>query len=195
MQARTGGSGANNDGRSESPARQAPRLQRARLEPIDRLAVMAVVGGMAGAVCGGVLGGRQAGRAYLASRAHRLPTTVAGWFFYHKWKNYRVVLGAMRGAAVYAARLGACALAFAAIEAAADRAAGEAQAASSALAGLATATGVSLLARLPRSSARRARHAGLAVGLAVGALQDAAHVAAGRPPAYVACINRTINNK
>ncbi|KAJ1822496.1 hypothetical protein LPJ60_002021 [Coemansia sp. RSA 2675] len=73
-------------------------LQRLRMRTTDRLAVVTVMGGGVGAVCGGFLGGQLSGRQYLAERAHRLPTTVQGWFFYQKWKNYRVILGAMRGA-------------------------------------------------------------------------------------------------
>ncbi|KAJ2863927.1 hypothetical protein GGH94_003285 [Coemansia aciculifera] len=164
-------------------------LRRMRMDPIDRLAVTAVVGGGVGAVCGGLLGGQLAGRQYLAERAHRLPTTVQGWFFYQKWKNYRVILGGMRGASKYAARVGGCVVAFAAIESAVDQAVGEIQAASSAVAGLATAVGVSLVARLPRSSTRRACIAGLGVGLVVGGLQDLANTlgkSGTRPtPAYI----------
>ncbi|KAJ2500232.1 hypothetical protein IWW47_003255, partial [Coemansia sp. RSA 2052] len=151
-------------------------LRRLRMEPTDRLVAMATLGGGVGAVCGGLLGGQLSGRQYLAERAHRLPTTVHGWFFYQKWKNYRVILGGMRGAAKYAARVGGCVLAFTAIEAAVDRAVGQVQAASSVVAGLVTAVGISLAVRLPKSSARRARIAGLGVGLIVGGLQDMASV-------------------
>ncbi|KAJ2413042.1 hypothetical protein GGF41_006013 [Coemansia sp. RSA 2531] len=163
-------------------------LRRMRMDPIDRLAVTAVVGGGVGAACGGLIGGQLSGRQYLAERAHRLPTTVQGWFFYQKWKNYRVILGAMRGAAKYATRVGACVMAFATVEMAVDQAIGEVQAASSAVAGLATAIGVSLVARLPRSSTKRACIAGLGVGLVVGGLQDMANTLKSETkatPAYI----------
>ncbi|KAJ2780102.1 hypothetical protein H4R18_003645 [Coemansia javaensis] len=164
--------------------------RRGGMAPGQRLALMGLVSGGAGALLGAYLGAQQAGRQYLAERAHRLPTTVEGWFFYQKWKNYRVIMGSLRGAARYAPRLAACVVAFGAAEALLDRAVGHVQAASSAVASTATAVAVSLAARLPRSSARRARSAGLAVGLAVGAAQDLAACLSGHPPAYVDWLRR-----
>ncbi|KAJ2158122.1 hypothetical protein GGF46_003994, partial [Coemansia sp. RSA 552] len=63
-------------------------VQRGSMAASDRLVTMTLAGGGVGALFGGYLGGQQSGRQYLAERAHRLPTTVAGWFFYQKWKNY-----------------------------------------------------------------------------------------------------------
>ncbi|KAJ2724606.1 hypothetical protein GGI07_001859 [Coemansia sp. Benny D115] len=146
---------------------------------------MALLSTTAGGLCGGVLGGKLSGRQYLAERAHRLPTTVQGWFFYQKWKNYRVLLGAMKGAVRYGTKIGSCGLAYAAIEAGVDRLVGEVQAASSMAAGLATAVGVSVINKLPKSSARRACLAGLAVGLLTGVTQDMIHCKTDRPPAYI----------
>ncbi|KAJ1822565.1 hypothetical protein LPJ56_000671 [Coemansia sp. RSA 2599] len=161
------------------------RYERLRLETDDRIALMTLLSGGVGALCGGYLGGQLAGRQYLAERAHRLPNTVQGWYFYQKWKNYRVLLGAMKGAARYSGKVGGCVLAYAAIEAAVDRVVGETQVFSSALAGIGSALGMSAIARLPRSSARRACMAGLAVGLLTGAAQDAMRYLQNRPPAYM----------
>ncbi|KAJ1902247.1 hypothetical protein LPJ66_000134 [Kickxella alabastrina] len=167
-----------------SPIQLSP-YERLRLEPDDRIAVMSLLGITVGALLGGFLGGQHSGRQYLAERAHRLPNTVQGWFFYQKWKNYRVVLGAMKGSVRYGAKVGGCVLAYALVEAAVDRALGGAQIGGSLVAGLATAVGVGRIARLPRSSAGRARLAGLGVGMLTGATQDAVHWRAGRPPAYL----------
>ncbi|KAJ2549561.1 hypothetical protein EV175_004401 [Coemansia sp. RSA 1933] len=160
-------------------------FMRIRMEPMDRLATMAMASFGAGALCGGYLGGKHSGRQYLAERAHRLPTTVDGWYFYQKWKNYRVTLGAFKGAAKYGTQVGACVMAFSSIEALADRMVGETQMGSSVAAGLVTALGISLAVRLPRSSARRACLAGLGVGLLTGAAQDAGRWKSGRTPPYV----------
>ncbi|KAJ2304407.1 hypothetical protein IWW55_002443 [Coemansia sp. RSA 2706] len=116
--------------------------RRGGMQISDRLATMTLVSGGAGALIGGYLGGKHAARQYLAERAHRLPTTVEGWFFYQKWKNYRVVIGSLKGAGRYARRLGACVGAFVAIESALDRLVGHTQIASSAAAGLGTAVGL-----------------------------------------------------
>ncbi|KAJ7283854.1 hypothetical protein C8J57DRAFT_956575, partial [Mycena rebaudengoi] len=54
-------------------------------------------------VLGGVIGvnrgARLASMRFLAENAHRMPTTQQGWYYYHKTKNYRVMLGGLRGAA------------------------------------------------------------------------------------------------
>ncbi|KAI8319548.1 hypothetical protein GQ54DRAFT_265110 [Martensiomyces pterosporus] len=160
--------------------------------PADRIVAMAMVSGGVGAVCGAYLGGQLSGRQYLAERAHRLPTTVEGWFFYQKWKNYRVLLGGMKGAVRYGGRIGGCVLAYSLIEAGLDRALGEAQMASSVIAGAATAVGISLIAKLPKSSARRAGVAGLGVGLVTGAMQDGLRWKAGSPPAYIVWAQRRL---
>ncbi|KAJ2877049.1 hypothetical protein FB639_003833 [Coemansia asiatica] len=167
---------------------EAPRLsqyERLRLDTDDRIALMTLLSTGIGALCGGYLGGQLSGRQYLAERAHRLPNTVQGWYFYQKWKNYRVLLGAMKGAARYGGKVGGCVLAYATIEAAVDRIVGETQALSSVVAGLGSAVGISVIARLPRSSVRRACLAGLAVGLFTGAAQDIVHYRQNRPPAYM----------
>lgn len=36
-------------------------------------------------------GGRLASRKFLAENTHRRPTTVQGWYFYNKTKNYKVI--------------------------------------------------------------------------------------------------------
>ncbi|KAH8105943.1 hypothetical protein BXZ70DRAFT_872790, partial [Cristinia sonorae] len=51
-------------------------------------------------------GSRTASLRFLAENAHRPPTTVQGWYFYNKTKNYRVILGGLKGAAADAFRLG-----------------------------------------------------------------------------------------
>ena len=51
-------------------------------------------------------GGRQAGLRFLAENVHRAPRTVGGWYFYNKTKNYKVMLGALKGGGVESMRLG-----------------------------------------------------------------------------------------
>lgn len=52
-----------------------------------------------GFVLGITRGARQASLRFLAENAHRRPTTVQGWYFYKKTKNYRVMWGALKGGA------------------------------------------------------------------------------------------------
>ncbi|ORX66155.1 hypothetical protein DL89DRAFT_72489 [Linderina pennispora] len=175
---------------------QPTQLQRIRLNPFERVVALTAGASLIGAVGGGYLGGQLAGRQYLAERAHRLPKTADGWFFYQKWKNYRVTYGGFKGAVRYASRIGGCVLAFATIEAMVDRAVGEAQALSSAIAGVTTALGVSLLVKLPRSSAKRAGLAGLAVGLTNGLIQDGLRCAQQpTPPSYISWLSKQTSQR
>ena len=51
-----------------------------------------------GSAIGLVRGGRMASLQFLAENVHRPPTTVQGWYFYNKTKNYKVILGGLKGA-------------------------------------------------------------------------------------------------
>ncbi|KAJ1308508.1 hypothetical protein OPQ81_004212 [Rhizoctonia solani] len=52
-----------------------------------------------GFVLGLTRGARHASLRFLAENAHRRPTTVQGWYFYKKTKNYRVMWGGLKGGA------------------------------------------------------------------------------------------------
>ena len=69
-----------------------------------------------GCAIGIMRGGRTASLRFLAENAHRPPKTVQGWYFYKKTKNYRVMLGALKGAGVEAGKLTALGLAYVGIE-------------------------------------------------------------------------------
>jgi hypothetical protein len=71
---------------------------------------------VSGAVIGMFRGGRRESLRYLAENAHRAPTTLQGWYFYKKTKNYRVMLGGLRGAGVDGMRLGLTAVAWVGLE-------------------------------------------------------------------------------
>ncbi len=65
---------------------------------------------LVGTAIGIVRGGRLAGMRFLAENAHRPPKTVQGWYFYNKTKNYKVMLGGLKGAGMDSLRLGLTAL-------------------------------------------------------------------------------------
>ncbi|GAA5984184.1 hypothetical protein JCM5350_005444 [Sporobolomyces pararoseus] len=50
-----------------------------------------------GFTSGLVSSSKLASKQFLAENAHRLPTTVQGWYFYQKTKNYRVLFSALKG--------------------------------------------------------------------------------------------------
>jgi hypothetical protein len=58
---------------------------------------------------------------FLAENVHRPPTTVQGWYFYNKTKNYKVMLGGLKGAGMDSLRLGLAGLGWVGAEEAADR--------------------------------------------------------------------------
>lgn len=53
---------------------------------------------------------------FLAENAHRLPRTVAGWYFYHREKNYTSALAGFGKGVTRARQFGALAVGFSAVE-------------------------------------------------------------------------------
>lgn len=74
-----------------------------------------------GAAIGLRRGGRGAALRFLAENVHRPPTTVQGWYFYNKTKNYKVLLGGLKGAGRESSKLAAVALGWVGIEEGMDR--------------------------------------------------------------------------
>jgi len=69
-----------------------------------------------GTVIGTVRGSRKEGLRFLAENAHRAPTTLQGWYFYNKTKNYRKILGGLVEGGRQGLRLSATAMAWVTIE-------------------------------------------------------------------------------
>ena len=63
-----------------------------------------------GLTLGFIRGCRTSSLRFLAENAHRRPTTVQGWYFYNKTKNYKVLLGGMKGGAKTSLKLGSIGL-------------------------------------------------------------------------------------
>lgn len=61
----------------------------------------------AGLALGFLRGARLSSLRYLAENAHRAPRTLEEWYFYHKTKNYRVLLGGLKASGREGVRLGA----------------------------------------------------------------------------------------
>jgi hypothetical protein len=69
-----------------------------------------------GTVIGAVRGSRKEGLRFLAENAHRAPTTLQGWYFYNKTKNYRKILGGLREGGRQGLKLSAPAMGWVTIE-------------------------------------------------------------------------------
>jgi hypothetical protein len=131
------------------PNTQNDLLSRAGLSPKARLLVFSSVGCFWGFGIGAFIGGRQSGLQYLAENAHRLPTTVQGWYFYHKTKNYRVMLGGVKKGMRFAVKTGSLCFLYGVVEAGLDDIRGEADIINSVTAGVTTGAIFSTISKSP----------------------------------------------
>lgn len=77
------------------------RNERFHLLPAERLEFVATLGGIVGAVTGFYDGIKTSSLRYLTENGHRLPRTVGGWYFYHKKKNYIMIIHGFRRGLVH----------------------------------------------------------------------------------------------
>lgn len=70
--------------------------ERFHMVPSDRLKAVAAVGGLVGGFAGVYEGVKLSSLRYLTENGHRLPRTVGGWYFYHKKKNYVMIINGCR---------------------------------------------------------------------------------------------------
>ncbi|KZS97775.1 hypothetical protein SISNIDRAFT_481665 [Sistotremastrum niveocremeum HHB9708] len=143
-----------------------------------RLLLVPIVSFTAGFLIGVRRGGRAASLRFLAENAHRAPTTVQGWYFYKKTKNYRVMLGALRGGGIDGLKVGAMGTTFALLEEGAKRI--EAiRPGREIVAGVGTAAVVGAVYRLGWQNMRRVGVAGLLTGATMSGLRWAGEQAVG----------------
>ncbi|KAF9076403.1 hypothetical protein BDP27DRAFT_1210466 [Rhodocollybia butyracea] len=81
-----------------------------------RMFVLPGVAFIVGSTIGIIRGGRATSLRFLAENAHRPPRTVKGWYFYNKTKNYKVILGGLKGAAKESTKLVAFSVGWVGIE-------------------------------------------------------------------------------
>ncbi|KAJ1653712.1 hypothetical protein IWQ61_006216 [Dispira simplex] len=168
-----------------------PLLLRGGLTPTQKISTVLGVGGLWGFVIGAYLGGRKASLQYLAEHLHKLPRTREGWYFYHKHKNYRVMLNGIYSGSSYAAKFVAICGAFTLTESVFDLWKGDTDASSTLIAAFVTASTFAYLNQLPRYSFRYAMRVGTITGLAIGLGQDVLHYYQGQPPFYFQWFRRT----
>lgn len=77
---------------------------------------------IAGMALGAYHGTTKTAFQFRAENAHRFPTTSAGWYQYHKSKNYKAVVGGVKDGVKMGAKLFAGSLAFCLIEETVDKA-------------------------------------------------------------------------
>ena len=86
----------------QGPENRLPRRDRTQDRLHAPLSARLWANTFLGSACGGVLGfvrgARQARLQFRAENAHRMPTTTAGWYLYHKSKNnFTALLGMKQG--------------------------------------------------------------------------------------------------
>ena len=91
------------------------------MTPAQRVLVTAVGGFVAGGFLGLTHGGLMARLRFRAENAHRLPTTTRGWYFYHKTKNYHVLLAGIKAGFRTGGRVGFWTGSFGALVSAVER--------------------------------------------------------------------------
>ena len=130
---------------------------------------------------------RLAAHQFLAENSHRLPTSDAGWYLYHRAKNYQTAWKGIKGGARYGFLGGATAYFYGFIEDFWDQdvRGGRVDAMGSFVAGTVTAAFFAMWKGLgPRTSWRYLR-VGMGLGLVSGVLQDSVRWARGATPWYI----------
>lgn len=152
-----------------------PRInERFHLFPNERLKIVTGAGGAIGFVTGLLNGVNRASLVYLTENGHRLPKKVGGWYFYHKKKNYVMLVAGLRLACAQGFKYSIIASSFFGIEAIIDRYIRNEQkdflsttAASSLSFGL-----YGLYNRLSKVQIQNFVKKGLVLGLGLGIMQD-----------------------
>ena len=98
---------------------------------------------LTGAALGVSHGGKTAGMRFRAENSHRFPTTSAGWYLYHKSKNYHMMLGGIKEGLKMGAKVGFWAGSFFVVEEAVDEWRGTKDFLSTVVAGMTLAAGFS----------------------------------------------------
>ncbi|KAH7313694.1 hypothetical protein B0I35DRAFT_480363 [Stachybotrys elegans] len=173
------------------PSSQPPPLFNA--EPFPRLSITTptrlilapLASSFVGATLGAIQGGQIAQLRFRAEHAHKMPDTTAGWYFYHKTKNYHAMQGAIREGFRMGATTGFWTFVALGLETAVDRYRGSSDMFSTIVASLSVAGGFSLWHRLSLSTAARTARQGLLFGTVYGGLQDIMGLARGKPIGYI----------
>lgn len=95
---------------------EAPTKNVIRLNIPPRFYLVPGAAIIVGSAIGIMRGSQRASLSFLAENVHRPPTTVQGWYFYNKTKNYKVLLGGLKGAGLEASKVALVALGWVSIE-------------------------------------------------------------------------------
>lgn len=158
------------------PPPEAPDLlcnERFHLLTPDRLKAVALASGIVGAGSGFYEGIKLSSLRYLTENAHRLPRTVGGWYFYHKKKNYVMIIHGCKEAMKQGIRYSAGVTAYFALEAGIDSVRTTKDFLSSTVASALLALGYGFSKHMSRVQRFNYAKKGAFLGLGLGLIQDA----------------------
>ncbi|KAK7430987.1 hypothetical protein QQZ08_002517 [Neonectria magnoliae] len=156
----------------------------------SRLLLGTVSSALLGLSLGATQGGQMAQLRFRAEHAHKMPDTTAGWYFYHKSKNYHAMQGGIREGFHMGFKTGFWTFVALSLESTVDRCRGASDMFSTTIATLTVAGAFSLWHRLSMTAAARTARLGLMFGLAYGGVQDLVGLTRGRPIGYVDFLKR-----
>lgn len=146
--------------------------ERFHLLPAERLEALSLTSGLVGALSGFYEGVKSSSLRYLTENGHRLPRTVGGWYFYHKKKNYVMIISggqtAVRQGLKYSLAIGG----FFGLEWAIDTARGTIDLFNTTAASTIFATAYGMYHRLSRVQTQNYIKKGFALGISLGLTQD-----------------------
>ena len=140
---------------------------------------------------------RSAAHRFLAENSHRLPTSDAGWYLYHRAKSYQTAWQGIKAGTKYGLAGGGSALFYGYVEEVWDQDVrrGQVDAGGSIVAGVATASAFAYWKRMSRRQIWRCLRVGAGLGLASGVLQDFVRWSRGASPWYVDSLQRRWNRE
>ncbi|KAF7551924.1 hypothetical protein G7Z17_g4650 [Cylindrodendrum hubeiense] len=175
------------DGPEAFPHDAFPRLA---IATPTRLMMGTISSALLGLSLGATQGGQMAQLRFRAEHAHKMPDSTAGWYLYHKSKNYHAMQGGIREGFRMAFKTSFWTFVALSLESTVDRCRGSSDMFSTTIATLTVAGAFSLWHRLSMTAAARTARMGLMFGLVYGGVQDLVGLARGRPIGYVDFIKR-----
>ena len=150
-----------------------PRLsERFHLYPRDRIEALATTSGLIGLMSGFYDGVQKSAARYLLENGHRLPKTKGGWYFYHKRKNYEIIVGGTSEGIKRGLKYGGAVGSLFLLEYGLDYGRGQIDFLNTTLAALIGTTVYTRFQHLSRLQTRKMIMRGTTAGLLLGIIQD-----------------------
>lgn len=157
----------------DNPETDVRRNERFHLAPRKRLEALVTTSGLIGAMIGFYDGVKISSLRYLTENAHRMPKTVGGWYFYHKKKNYVMIVAGVKKAITTSFKYGAAVGGFFGLEYLLDISRGNTiDFFNTTTAAFLTSTFYAKYNKLSSMQTRKMIFKGTALGLTLGLIQD-----------------------